>query len=260
MTTAMDCESVRIVLSPYLDGELDAEERKAFERHIEACKDCRAALDEARAMSRALRADVPHERAPSGLAARIQAGLAGADSRVAARRWYGRMPALAAASVALFLLGGVTARWVIPPATETGVVQDAAARDAVAAHVRALVSERTIDVASSDQHTVKPWFDGRVELAPPVEDLTGEGFRLIGGRVDFVGGRRVAALVYRHRQHVLTLFVTAAAAEGAGQETWQGYNLVRWSQGGMRFLAVSDLERGELERFAAILRTRIAAK
>jgi anti-sigma factor RsiW len=253
MMPKADCDAARMAIAPFLDGELDAGERAAVESHLEGCADCRAALADARAMSALFRAEVPRERAPADLGARIEARIAAEEGAQADRaRWYRGAPALAAAAVMLFLLGGVLARWALPPAQE-----NLAARDAIAAHVRALVSERLTDVASSDRHTVKPWFDGRIELAPPVEDLTPEGFRLVGGRVDYVDGRRVAALVYRHRQHVLTLFVGPGGALAGGPASAQGYAIVQWSQGGMSFRAVSDLDRGELERFAALLRARL---
>ena len=209
-------------------------------------------------MSAALRTEVARERAPARFTARLRAALDDADAGVAARRWYWRAPALAAASLALLLLGAAIGRWALPPASEYAAAGDAAARDALAAHVRGLLSERSIDVASSDRHTVKPWFEGRVELAPPVEDLTADGYRLVGGRVDFVGGRRVAALVYRHRLHALTLFVGPAQTGIAGPVAAQGYRVIHWNQGGMSFWAVSDLEAADLQRFAAILRARLA--
>lgn len=255
-----DCAGIGIGFSPYLDGELDAAERTAFERHVADCDACRAALAEARTLSAALRADIARERAPARLAARLSAALDEGQGGVTARRWYMRAPALAAASLALLLLGAAIGRWALPPAIDYAAAGDAAARDALAAHVRGLLSERTTDVASSDRHTVKPWFEGRVELAPPVEDLTGDGFRLVGGRVDFVGGRRVAALVYRHRLHALTLFVGPARSGAAAPVAMQGYRVIQWNQADMSFWAVSDLGDEDLQRFGAILRARLGAQ
>lgn len=255
-----DCAGICIGFSPYLDGELDAAERGAFERHVADCDACRAALAEARTLSAAMRADIARERAPARLAARLSAALDEDQGGMAARRWYWRAPALAAASLMLLLLGAAIGRWALPPAIDYAAQDEAAGRDALAAHVRGLLSERTIDVASSDRHTVKPWFEGRVELAPPVEDLTADGYRLVGGRVDFVGGRRVAALVYRHRLHALTLFVGPAQAGTTGPIAVQGYRVIHWNQGGLGFWAVSDLDAADLQKFTELLRVRLGAQ
>src|SRR5262249_11942530 len=126
--------------------------------------------------------------------------------------------------------------------------------EVVSAHLRSLQAEHLTDVLSSDQHTVKPWFNGRIDLAPPVTDLTAQGFTLIGGRLDFIDGKPVAAIVYRRRVHVINLFV----AQGIGTpvasprlESVQGFNVRRWTDQGLNFLAISDLNRDELEEFAA---------
>jgi anti-sigma factor RsiW len=133
-------------------------------------------------------------------------------------------------------------------------------QDVIAAHLRALVGDRITDVSSSDSHTVKPWFNGRVEVAPPVTDLTAEGYPLVGGRLDFVDGRRAAALVYRRRQHVISLFAWPSADAPADPAEALGYNLVNWSEGGVAYAAISDLNRDDLAHFAELVRARAAGE
>src|SRR2546430_7771090 len=120
--------------------------------------------------------------------------------------------------------------------------------DVTSAHVRSLQGDHLTDVQTTDQHTVKPWFNGKVDISPPVVDLTGQGFTLIGGRLDYLDGRTVASIVYRRRNHVINLFVADGAApehQSAKRNTVQGYNVLRWSTGGLQFFAVSDLNAGE---------------
>jgi anti-sigma factor (TIGR02949 family) len=244
----MDCTSARTVLTLYLDQELGGDESGAFERHVESCALCRQALASERALKSSIRA-LPRAAAPAGLRSRVRAAIPASSAPAVSARWRFAAPALAA-GLALFLIGGALG-WTLAPSGD-----DFGSRDALSAHMRALVSGRMTDVASSDRHTVKPWFNGRVELAPMVEDLAAQGFPLEGGRVDFVDGRRAAALVYRRRQHVISLFVWPGPDTRSGPTSVQGYNLVQWSANGLRFSAISDLNRAELETFAKLVRER----
>ena len=190
--------------------------------------------------------DATYHRAPSGLRERLEMSLA-AEARASWRPW--RALALAA-SFALVAVVSWNAALL-----QTGRDEDEfVGREVVAAHVRSLMAPGHLnDVASSDQHTVKPWFNGRLDYAPPVRDLAESGFALAGGRLDYIAGRPVAALTYRHRLHTANLFVWPAngATDSVPQRSARdGYSVVRWVRGGMRYWAVSDIPADELETLA----------
>ena len=196
--------------------------------------------------------DATYHRAPEALRARIQAAVAREarnEARPALWRWGGVAVAIAAAAVVSWNVALMQAR----------VGEDAIARDVVAAHVRSLMADgRLNDVASSDQHTVKPWFQGKVDFAPRVADLADSGFPLAGGRLDYVNGRPVAAITYRHRLHVVNVFQWSAegAADAAPELlTRQGFSLVRWRRGGIEFRAVSDAAGADVMVLAQALFT-----
>jgi anti-sigma factor RsiW len=225
-------------------------------------------------------------RAPAGLRARLQAELrraeragtpAGAPLRPATGRisWPSSalrgswLPAGALLVVMLALVAVVA--WALAGRGPGSASTDLIAQEVVAGDMRALISGHLTDVASSDQHTVKPWFAGKLDFSPPVVDLAGQGYPLAGGRVDYVDGRPVAALVYRHNQHVINLFVwPAAQRQAAGAQaavsptspqasTYQGENLLHWDQAGMTFWAISDMDPAELRQFAGLLGSAIPA-
>ena len=243
----MDCDAAKPLLSVYLDGELGAGESLALETHLEGCADCREVLARAEAASAAIRGQAEYFRSPGPLRARIldqlQASLPAAPPVRAAARWrvfgIGSLAASAAALAASLLL-------FINAPGPANLIAD----QIVASHVRSMMAQHLTDVASSDQHTVKPWFDGKLDLAPPVVDLAKAGFPLVGGRLDYIDHRPVAALVYRHDKHLINLFVmpaTGAATAATDVTLIRGYEVLRWSAGGMDFWAVSDLNPGELK-------------
>jgi len=247
----MEHEEVRALAGAWLDREADPLAQREIEAHLAGCAACRAAVDGARGFSAAIRAEAEYFEAPPALVARLAA--ASRPARPAPRRMTTWRPLALAASalLAVVLAGG------IGYFGSLGGSQDPLVQDVVDGHVRSLQAEHLIDIASSDQHTVKPWFDGRLDAAPPVRDLTTEGFPLVGGRLDYLDGKSVAALVYRHRQHPINLFVAPIGASGAGPAlatTRQGYNVRHWVAGDMSFWLVSDLDMNELKALEALLR------
>jgi anti-sigma factor RsiW len=248
------CEDAQALLDPYLDGELDARHSQELEQHLETCRDCRAAHDARAGLSQALRQDALRYKAPATLRqAFADAGSTATHTRRADRWGWWRMAA--AALVAALLGAGTTYQAMI-----TAQPAPALAAEAVANHVRSLlVADRAMDVVSTSEHTVKPWFNGRLDYAPPVLDLAAAGFPLAGGRLDYMDGRPVAALLYRYGPHVINLFVWPAhAAEASGAspsfETRQGYHVGHWTGAGMTWWAVSDVNEAELAVFVSTVR------
>jgi anti-sigma factor RsiW len=249
----MNCAECEILLHALLDSELDAGHARDVEAHVAQCSVCAEKLRAFRAMHGAMAAANLKEAAPASLRSRIEGALPSPAPRPAAalkfarpsrRMFFGGFAAgaalSAAAAASLFLT-------VIRNDQEQTI-----ADEVVSAHIRSLQAGHLMDVETSDQHTVKPWFDGKVDVAPPVVDLTAEGFTLLGGRLDYIDGEPVASVVYRRRKHIINLFV----ARRLGREhafvaasTVQGYNVRHWSDQGLDYWAVSDLDGGELGEF-----------
>ena len=251
----MDCERARQLIDAYVDGELALETSTEIERHIDSCAACRRLYESRRALSAQLRDAALAVAAPDVLRQRIAAALDAETPRPVARRPVGRQwMQLAAACLAAAVLGSGTTYL-----TLTNGGQPSPVDEVVADHVRSLLVEnRVVDVPSSDEHTVKPWFNGKLDFAPPVVDLTTDGFPLVGGRLDYADGRTVAALVYRHRQHTINLFVWpaeggATAGGTPSAESLQGYHVVHWTGGGMAYWAVSDLNPADLKTFGELI-------
>lgn len=238
----MDCPTCEAMVDAYADGELSAAESADFERAVEVCPGCRSRLAAARALSGLLR-DLPSEPAPDLLRVRIERELRAIAGRRQQRlRW----AALAASLVVAFGIGWLGATLVGQQGRETDAL--------LAGYLRIAMSERPVEVASSDRHTVKPWFAGRVDYAPPVHDLTAAGFPLVGGRLDIVNGRKVAVLVYRRNRHWIALSAWPAAASGdAATAVAQrdGFALAEWRRGGFELRAVADLTPADMRSFVA---------
>ncbi|WP_062536365.1 anti-sigma factor family protein [Mizugakiibacter sediminis] len=250
----MNCEEARVLLHAYLDDELDAAASLAMAQHLAGCAGCTQRYRGHARLQQALRDPALRVSAPAALRARLAARLpAPQPAARAARRW----PALAAALAAALALTVTLATWqTLRPRAPAG---DALVAEAVSGHVRALLAEHLLDVPSSDQHTVKPWFDGRLDYAPQVKDLVAEGFPLAGGRLDVLDGRRVAALVYRRHRHVINLYQWPAADGETGTRERDGYRVVQWNEDGMHYLAVSDAAAADLDAFVRAFRGASAA-
>jgi anti-sigma factor RsiW len=235
------------LLHAYLDGELDPAGTLELETRMTENPQLRSAYERLREMSAAIREKADYHAAPARLR------FSPPDSRqpkVLPARWLKQGAALAAAIV----LGIGIGMFVLRPPED-----DAVARELVASHVRATLSGRLIDVASSDQHTVKPWLSAHLPFSPPVGDFSGEGFTLTGARVDYVAGNPAAVLVYKRRQHTIDLFAFAGkppAHAAYARDGFNGFNVERFGAAGMTFWAVSDLNRNELEDFARLVAAR----
>ena len=246
----MDCSEARDLLQALEDDEVQPAERAAILLHLHGCPACSAALVDLRSLRGRIQAAGTFAM-PAGLDSRMRAAI-GLESRRRSGRGWQWYAAAAASHGAVALLGALLAYW-----AAIGVdARRTAARDVVAAHVRSLLDDRLVQVASADTHTVKPWFAGRVPFSPEVVDLTPRGFPLIGGRVDFVLQRPAAALVYERRKHRINVFVLPqdlASTGGAFETALSGYNVLAWSSGGFAYFAAADLNPGELAELAAAL-------
>ena len=248
----MNCDEAEILLHALIDGELYAGHAREVESHIAGCPRCAAALRDYREMSKAIAEAGAGYTAPAALRQRIEAALP-QPRRAPNRRAVLRGFAMGSAVSALAATGLVA---IVLRNDDAERIQ----AEVVSAHLRSLQAGHLTDVISTDQHTVKPWFNGRLDVAPPVVDLTAQGFRLIGGRLDYIDGKAVASIVYRRRTHVINLFVAqgaASAQRGTKLDTMQGFNIERWSARGLEFFAVSDINADELQEFVEKFETAL---
>jgi anti-sigma factor RsiW len=256
------CPDRELMLQALLDGELDAANALAVETHLKTCAGCGVYFRTLQALRERLAEPEVSPPAPDHLRARIEDMIAResrprAAARGPVRRWLAGLSAgwtaagaMTAVAASLFILQLAP----MPPGLEEQLV---------ASHVRSLQANHLIDVAASDRHVVKPWFNGKVDFAPPVEDLADQGFPLAGGRLDYADNREVAALVYRRRLHAINLFVLPARPRPAFWRPFQrhpasSYSVVHWTRGALDFWAVSDLDGSELERFHQLYAARAA--
>jgi anti-sigma factor RsiW len=230
---------------------LDAVRAAEFERHLEECPECVAALDAQEALRSALHRTELYEKAPAGLKEKVIAAQRPAGPIVMSpRRVFAQWLAIAAALILV-----AYSCWRIIPSVTKNMGQGALAAQVVDAHLRSLEPGHLTDVISTDQHTVKPWFDGKIDFAPPVQDFAAEGFPLAGGRLDVVGGRTVAALVYGRRKHLVNVFVWPTREGDTYPESnaLQGYHWITWRKNGMVYWAVSDASEADLRELQHLL-------
>ncbi|NOJ43486.1 anti-sigma factor family protein [Bradyrhizobium australiense] len=250
----MTCDEAEVLLHALIDGELDASHIRDVENHLAGCPRCAAALRDYRNMSKMMAEGDVRYTAPAALRQRIEAAL----------------PQLKASPDRRAVLRGFAMGSAVSALAATGLVaivlrQDDMERiqaEVVSAHLRSLQAGHLTDVVSTDRHTVKPWFNGKLDVAPPVVDLTAQGFTLIGGRLDYVDARPIGAIVYKRRSHVINLFVAQTVStehHAAKTDALQGFNIRRWSERGLNYWAISDIARDELaefgEKFEAAMRT-----
>lgn len=258
----MDCKTALALLEPYLDNELDRADARELEAHVDGCADCTATLARLGDLRQALRDGTLRHTAPPDLRERIRRAAAGSDSTAsvsslrprAARRTMPEWTRLAAACVLAFGAGGVSINlW--NSGQPDAAAQTQLERDLFASHWRALAAASPVDVISTDRHTVKPWFAGKVAQSPLVRDFAEQGFALVGGRVDYLGDERVAVLVYRHGQHLIDVFVVPRSGSNAGIQAaeQQGYALTPVRLGDQSAVIVSDMDREERSRFARLM-------
>jgi anti-sigma factor RsiW len=253
----VDCKEIRQLLPAHADRELGVLESVGIDRHLLACPTCQGELARQELMRVGVRKHATYFAPPAHLEASIKAALARETASAAVRpqrRWTWRWPNAGMAFASVFAIAMSSWLYLAVP-----TANDLLADEVISSHVRSLMVDHVADVASSDQHTVKPWFNGKLDFAPPVSDFTAEGFPLVGGRLDYLDRRPVAALVYRHRQHLINVYAWPAADErdSAPQSlTRNGYHMMRWTEGGMAYWVISDLNAGELETLVQILRKR----
>ncbi len=250
----MGCEMEDLVHA-YMDGELDLIKSLEVEKHIQNCRACSITYKTLQALRSAIGAAslyfTPHVNLERNIHSALrEAGKSEISSRTMQWRWLSIPVSLAFVAIMI---------WAFEPIL-TAPSRDNLLIDAIiTGHVRSLMADHLTDVLSSDQHTVKPWFNGRLDFSPPVKDLSDHGFSLVGGRLDYVGNRPVAALVYKHRQHLINLFIWPSARDSdVGKEAVarQGYNLIHWAKSGMTYWAVSDLNNSELQEFVQLVQSK----
>lgn len=256
----MDCKELRALADAYLDGEVTPAVKAEIEAHLKDCAGCRAELAARRDFSRRLKAGASFYDAPDSLVRALAARLPESGKVVPlakpayfrSREAAWRPIALAASFLLAILVSGGTGYMASLPGEGDRITQQV-----VDDHVRSLLADHLTDVLSTDQHTVKPWFNGRIDTAPPVHDFTAQGFTLVGGRLDYLDHRPVAALVYRHGKHPINLFVWSDPSQREGLPSVtqrQGYNIRHWMEGDMSFWLVSDVEADALAQLEELLR------
>ncbi len=242
----MNCEEARQSLDAYVDGELEFSRQLAMETHIAECASCKNAAERIANCSFLVRTNMPAYKAPPELKSKVCATLRKEDKPIF--KWltdHGRQIAYAAALVILSC--ALAWAWFsASPGKEEGLIAEA-----ISNHSRSLMVSHLVDCASGDQHTVRPWFNGKLDYSPPVPDLTRAGYTLVGGRVDILERRPVAAIVYQHEKHVINLFVWPATDRKIDMDVQseRGYHFCGWNQARLNFFCISEISAAELEMF-----------
>lgn len=243
--TDLDCSTRHTAIHGYLDHALEPAAAAEMADHLQRCAACRGVYAQARLLSVSVKRHASYYPAPDLLVRNVFAPAPTARRHRWALLRNGLAPVFCATALGLALV-----LYVATPSADKPWMEDA-----VASHVRALMAAHLNDVVSSDRHTVKPWFSGKLDFSPPVEDLAAQGFPLLGGRLDYLQNQPTAALSYGRAKHVINLFILPSATADAPREavSLRGYNLVAWQRGHMRFIAVSDVEAAELQTFSRLI-------
>jgi anti-sigma factor RsiW len=249
----MTCQEAGLLIHALADGELDLVKSLEIETHLQGCPSCARAQEEIRRLRSFMKDESLRFTPAANFERRLRSAVRreGKEKPVTQRWW--RWSMAAASLVVVGLAVWVMAVILNRPASDALIAQEV-----VSSHVRSLMAQHLTDVPSSDQHTVKPWFDGKLDFSPPVKDFGQQGFVLNGGRLDYVDNRPVAALVYQRRQHLINVFVWPANSNSkstAQASVRQGYNLIRWTNSGMEWWAISDLNLAELQQFVQLLQS-----
>lgn len=247
----MTCDDARQLVHAYLDDELDAAQSASMATHLQDCAACAASYGAYARLRKALAQPGLYHRAPDTLRERWSPAPPAAQGALPASSRPRRAPlayAMAAGFAGALLL--TSPAW-ISALQRGGVDSNPVVAEAISSHIRSLQAQHLMDVVSTDQHTVKPWFEGKLDFSPRVKDLVGEGFPLIGGRLDAIDGRSVAALIYKRHLHVINLYQWPADSAVTAQPEVQrhGYTVIRWTAEGMRYVAISDVSAGDLKQF-----------
>jgi len=244
----MNCQQAKLLIEPYVDGELEAAGIPELEKHIHECPACALAWRNLQALKKSLKLDPLYFTAPPELRRRVKAELRSqAEIKFRWSSWDWKWLTATTTSIATACLALLFTVTLTRPSAEQRLTQEI-----VSSHVRSLMANHVLDVVSTDQHTVKPWFNGKLDFSPPVKDLAAQEFPLIGGRLDYLDGRSVAALVFQRKFHFINLFIWPTAETSSKPASFapiQGYNVIHWSEADMTFWAVSDLNKKELMEF-----------
>ncbi|MVV51991.1 anti-sigma factor [Pseudomonas sp. PB120] len=242
----LDCTVCQTLMHGYLDKELDPAMTAKVAAHVAGCAECARSHEQAKLLVTGVKRHAPYFAAPASLTASLRAIEPPSKSRAIERwrSWFA--PAFSAAALALAVV-----LYVATPVSEQPLMDEA-----VSSHVRSLMGTHLNDVVSSDRHTVKPWFTGKLDFSPPVFDYAAQGYPLLGGRLDYLQHQTTAALSYGRAKHVINVFIlpTPEADTPPQTQAIRGFNVVSWQQNHMRFVLVSDLEKGELEAFSQLLK------
>lgn len=249
----MNCTETQRLLHAYVDAELDMADTLAVEQHLQKCAACLQTYNNYQALRATIKTGSLYFQAPENLRKRIRSSVLKANKTA----FISHMMSWRGLSVAAVLIFAVLlAVWGVTHFLPTYVEENALPQEVLASHVRSLMANHLVDVPSSNQHTVKPWFNGKLDFSPSVPDLASQGFPLLGGRLDYVNNRPVAAVVYKHQKHIINLFIWPSTqnTEGeTGTTTLQGYHMIHWTKSGMTYWAVSDLSLNELQKFVQLV-------